>query len=147
MGVRYLSEGNYQEAIIAFTAAIEIDPKQKDAYIGMADAYTAMDETEKAVEILSKALEELGDDPDLTARLESLGFIPGLKGPMRTDHPEYGFYFLNWCDENWYMARQERRDIATDELLDYSVFEVDEQGQVEREIRCFPNHEYYLNQS
>ena len=27
LGVRYLSEGNYEEAIIAFTAAIEIDPK------------------------------------------------------------------------------------------------------------------------
>lgn len=27
LGVRYLSEGNYEEAILAFTAAIEIDPK------------------------------------------------------------------------------------------------------------------------
>ena len=26
LGVRYLSEGNYEEAIIAFTAAIEIEP-------------------------------------------------------------------------------------------------------------------------
>ena len=28
LGIRYLSEGNYQEAILAFTAAIEIDPKR-----------------------------------------------------------------------------------------------------------------------
>lgn len=27
LGMRYLSEGNYEEAIVAFTAAIEIDPK------------------------------------------------------------------------------------------------------------------------
>ena len=33
LGIRYLSEGNYEEAIIAFTAAIEIDPKQVDAYL------------------------------------------------------------------------------------------------------------------
>jgi hypothetical protein len=39
LGVRYLSEGNYQEAIIAFTAAIEIDPKQAPAYVGRGDAY------------------------------------------------------------------------------------------------------------
>lgn len=39
LGVRYLSEGNYQEAIIAFTAAIEIDPKQSLPYIGRGDAY------------------------------------------------------------------------------------------------------------
>ena len=28
LGVRYLTEGNYEEAIIAFTAAIEIDPNR-----------------------------------------------------------------------------------------------------------------------
>ena len=39
LGVRYLSEGNYEEAIIAFTAAIEIDPNRVDAYSGLADAY------------------------------------------------------------------------------------------------------------
>ena len=39
LGVRYLSEGNYEEAIIAFTAAIEIDPKQALAYVGRGDAY------------------------------------------------------------------------------------------------------------
>jgi len=42
LGVRYLSEGNYEEAILAFTAAIEIDPKQAPAYIGRGDAYTRL---------------------------------------------------------------------------------------------------------
>lgn len=42
LGVRYLSEGNYEEAVIAFTAAIEIDPKQPLAYIGRGDTYAAM---------------------------------------------------------------------------------------------------------
>lgn len=39
LGVRYLSEGNYEEAIIAFTAAIEIDPNQALAYVGRGNAY------------------------------------------------------------------------------------------------------------
>jgi len=47
LGVRYLSEGNYEEAIIAFTAAIEIDPKQAPAYVGRGDAYVASGETEE----------------------------------------------------------------------------------------------------
>lgn len=38
LGVQYLSEGNYTETIIAFTAAIEIDPKQAPAYVGRGDA-------------------------------------------------------------------------------------------------------------
>ena len=45
LGVRYLSEGNYEEAIIAFTAAIEIDSKQALASVGRGDAYAASGET------------------------------------------------------------------------------------------------------
>ena len=46
LGVRYLSEGNYEEAIIAFTAAIELDPKRPEAFIGRGDAYVLSGETE-----------------------------------------------------------------------------------------------------
>lgn len=47
LGVRYLEEGNYEEAIIAFTAAIEIDPKRAPAYVGRGDAYALSGETEE----------------------------------------------------------------------------------------------------
>lgn len=47
LGIRYLSEGSYEEAIIAFTAAIEIDPKQALAYVGRGDAYIGLGETEE----------------------------------------------------------------------------------------------------
>ena len=47
LGVRYLSEGNYEEAILAFTAAIEIDPKRAPAYVGRGDAYVLFGETEE----------------------------------------------------------------------------------------------------
>ena len=39
LGAKYLSEGNYPEAILAFTAAIEIDPKRPEGYTGRGDAY------------------------------------------------------------------------------------------------------------
>ena len=45
LGMRYLSEGNYEEAIIAFTAAIELDPKRPEAFIGRGDAYVLSGET------------------------------------------------------------------------------------------------------
>lgn len=47
LGVRYLSEGNYEEAIIAFTTAIEIDPQRAPAYVGRGDAYVQSGETEE----------------------------------------------------------------------------------------------------
>ena len=42
LGMRYLNDGNYQEAVIAFEAAIEIDPKRSEAYLGAADAYVEL---------------------------------------------------------------------------------------------------------
>lgn len=62
LGVRYLSDGNYEEAIIAFTAAIEIDPKQPDAYIGASEAYMAMGDTEAAISILEEGLAETNNE-------------------------------------------------------------------------------------
>lgn len=47
LGIRYLSEGHYQEAIIAFTAAIEIDPKRAPAYVGRGDSYLLSGESEE----------------------------------------------------------------------------------------------------
>ena len=71
LGVRYLSEGNYEEAIIAFMAAIEIDPKRPEFYSGLAKAYVGVGDLEKALDILSAGIAETGDR-DLEAFLEEL---------------------------------------------------------------------------
>lgn len=42
LGMRYLQEGNYEEAIIAFTQAISIDAKQPSVYLVRAQAYEAL---------------------------------------------------------------------------------------------------------
>lgn len=60
LGLRYLSEGNYTEAILAFTAAIEIDPKQALAYLGRGDTYFALGDTEMAL-LDYKTAADLGD--------------------------------------------------------------------------------------
>ena len=53
LGMQYLEDGDYEQAIVAFTAAIELDPKQAPIYIGRAQAYIGSGETE---ENLSAAL-------------------------------------------------------------------------------------------
>ena len=50
LGARYLSEGNYQEAILAFTAAIDIDPKRAEGYLGRAEAYEGLAGTQEGQE-------------------------------------------------------------------------------------------------
>ena len=61
LGMRYLSEENYEEAILAFNAAIEIDNKKPDAYIGLQKVYLRTDNPIDALKILYKALETTED--------------------------------------------------------------------------------------
>lgn len=72
IGIHYLSEGNYEEAIIAFAAAIEIDPKRADAYIGLADAYVAQGDMEQARRILEDALSVVTDADAIRNRLNRM---------------------------------------------------------------------------
>ena len=62
LGVKYLSEGNYEEAIIAFTAAIDIDPKRYEAYLKAAEAYEAMGDLNSARDILKTGYDMTGEE-------------------------------------------------------------------------------------
>ena len=68
LGDKFLSELNYEQAVVAYLAAIEIDPKNADALLGLADAYLAQGEYDKAEEVLEDALEELGGDAAETVK-------------------------------------------------------------------------------
>ena len=66
---RYLLEEDYEEAIAAFEAAIEIDPKNEEAYLGLAEAYMAVDDVEKAVKILERGSRRI-DSEEIFEALE-----------------------------------------------------------------------------
>lgn len=72
LGVKYVSEGNYEEAILALNAAIEIDPKQVDAYLTLADIYIQQNNTDAAVAVIEQGLAALGSDESLSNKLEEL---------------------------------------------------------------------------
>lgn len=72
LGVRYLSEGNYQEAIIAFTAAIQIDPKRVESYLELSNAYSLSGDDESAMRVLE-------DGYDVTNDEKLIDAINGLK--------------------------------------------------------------------
>ncbi|MCI1722730.1 MAG: tetratricopeptide repeat protein [Lachnospiraceae bacterium] len=57
LGNRYLSAMKYENAVTAFTEAIQIKPRQPEAYIGRGDAYVGMSEPEKAKSDYIKAVE------------------------------------------------------------------------------------------
>lgn len=57
LGQKYLTEENYEEAIIAFNKAIELDEKEIRAYTGLVQSYEAVGDIEKLLEILNQLLE------------------------------------------------------------------------------------------
>ena len=76
LGMRYLSEENYEEAIIAFTAAIEIDPKRPEAYGKAAESYVGLGDLEAAADILEQGYAATGDgslEEQLVRLKESMG--------------------------------------------------------------------------
>ena len=56
LGVRYLSEGNYEEAVLAFSVAIEIDPKH-EAVVLLAESYLGSGDMENAIKTYLLAID------------------------------------------------------------------------------------------
>ena len=72
LGVRYLSEGKYEEAVLAFEAAIKIDPRRPEAYASLADAYLAAGDEVAAKDALDRGFAATGDE-GLQNHLEGTG--------------------------------------------------------------------------
>ena len=59
---KYLDELDYDKAIASYKAAIEIDPKNPEAYEGLADVYIEIDDVEAAIDILESGLKKTKDE-------------------------------------------------------------------------------------
>ena len=70
LGRRYLTEQKYEEAIVAFGKAIEIDPRKPEAYLELAEAYTAFDEYEKAAVVLEEGYKVTKDEKIAELRIK-----------------------------------------------------------------------------
>ncbi|MGN1120277.1 MAG: tetratricopeptide repeat protein, partial [Oscillospiraceae bacterium] len=68
---RYLSEQKYEQAVIEYQKILDIDPMNREAYLGLAQAYLGMGDTEGAIAALRRGYEATGDE-GLLAKLNSL---------------------------------------------------------------------------
>ena len=62
LGNKYLNELNYEQAIIAYETAIEIDPMSVDAYLGLSFAHEQQGNYDKALEVLELGYEKTQSD-------------------------------------------------------------------------------------
>ena len=63
------SEGKFEDALATYTRALKVDPKNRNAYLGIASLYRYRDDKQKAQDILKQGLEEI-DSQDILLRLE-----------------------------------------------------------------------------
>lgn len=59
LGNKYLAEMDYEQAIVAFQNAIDIDPKCEDAYDALIDIYIELGDYDSALEITQMAMENV----------------------------------------------------------------------------------------
>ncbi len=74
LGNKYLSELDYEQAIASYEAAILINPKGTDAYLGLASVYEGLEDYETALDVLHEGLEMTGAEifTQEIARVEEL---------------------------------------------------------------------------
>ena len=133
LGVRYLSKGNYEEAILAFEAAIEIDPKRAEAYLGLADVYVAQGDLDAAREVLDRAVEAVGEDEEVLARLDGIAG-GGERTVARTERydSEDGSYQVSNFDADGHIVSG--TSYAADGSVQmYWEYETDENGNTIRQ--------------
>ena len=125
LGIRYLSEGNYEEAIIAFTTAIEIDPKHPEAYVGRGDAYLAMGDEDAATENYALAVEY--GDGSAQDKLDALKQPEPLEGYPKSVRSETLAWGYSITDYNEYGNLAKLSIYTTgDDLNSYSEYVYDE---------------------
>ncbi|MCM1059926.1 MAG: tetratricopeptide repeat protein [Eubacterium sp.] len=69
---KYLKEMNYEQAIIEFQKVLEIEPKNVEAYIGLADAYIALGDDNKAIEVLEEARRNIENEQRIENKIKEI---------------------------------------------------------------------------
>ena len=72
LGARYLNNLDYEKAIAAYKTAIEIDPKNPDAYKALAEIYIEISDYEAAAEVLNDGINYVDETHELEILLSRI---------------------------------------------------------------------------
>ena len=61
LGYRYLTEMDYEQALVAFTKILELEPRNVEGYLGLVETYIAMGDFEMALKHAKEGYEVTGD--------------------------------------------------------------------------------------
>lgn len=81
LGEKYIKELNYEDAVVALNAAIEIDPKKPEPYVLLADVYIAQEKYEEAENILQQGYEATGGAESIRKKQDEMAGNPIYHSP------------------------------------------------------------------
>jgi tetratricopeptide (TPR) repeat protein len=87
LGEKYLSELDYEQALVQFLKIIEIEPMNERAYLDAAESYIGLGQTDEAIAILEQGIEATGSEEMHTLLLE-LTESEEPTEPMEESQPE-----------------------------------------------------------
>lgn len=133
LGQNYLLEMKYEEAVVAFEKAIELEPKNWDAYQGLTNVYVAQGQYDAAMEVLNRAEKNLPEVAAISQMREEL--------PRRITEVTLS----QWSgSEDWEMIYAQMESNENHNLfldLDKPVITIDENG---RGMGIYPSDEGLL---
>jgi len=71
LGDKYLSELNYEEALVAYNKVLKVEPKNVDAKMGIVDVLIKTDKQDEAIQFLTEELDKY-DDKELYTKLADI---------------------------------------------------------------------------
>ena len=136
---RYLDELDYEAAIAAYEAAIEIEPRCEAAYLGMAEAYKALGEYEKALETLETGYDATGSEKILEALDELKAYLEEQNAEEISEEPTQEAenvtdHVMVWNDEYLEAAMREVTGITDRDIMLSDVEDIRELDLSEKEI-------------
>ena len=170
LGNKYLSELDYENAVVAFSKLIEIEPRNPQGYIGLADAYIGLGDIDKAIEILDQGLEATGDDgirrllselltpapePEVTTVVTTTAAPPEpMLEPELQDMRERDYEVIEFGGYTWrVLERQSGRTLVISEDIlerrayrgnsDMRLIELENTTWATSDIRKYLNGEFY----
>ena len=87
LGAKYIESQDYDEAISAYTKALEIDDMSVEAYLGLADAYVGRGDIKSAIALLKKGYEKT-NSIELQNRINELSASNETEGFNSSDIEE-----------------------------------------------------------
>ena len=106
LGIKYLLENNYEEAIVSLELAIKMEPKRPEAYQKLAETYQSQGNLSKAIEILARGYELAEDENLKTYQMLLENQIEQIKWRLSERYARWGRYLdSHACSRFQYIPR------------------------------------------